>query len=79
MRMPGDLEIVVRTLRALRIDADVDVVNGAFRINLIDISRLYDYLRRYQSAGPRAYASRTGLDRIFPGGFAEVFPETRAA
>lgn len=79
MRMPGDLEIVVRALKALRIDADVDVVDGQFAINFIDLSRMYEYLRRYQNAGPRAYAARTGLERIFPGGFAEVFPETRAA
>jgi len=73
MNMPSDVELAVRALEALRIKADVDVTNGELRINFIDISRLYDYLRDSRQNGPKNYASRTGLDRIFSGGFDEVF------
>ena len=75
MKLPKDVEMALRAIKALRIDADIDVTGGDIRINIEDSSRLYEYLRNYQTSGLRNYSARTGIDRVFSGGLKEVFPD----
>jgi hypothetical protein len=79
MRLPKDVEMALRAIRALRIEADIDVSGGKIKITIENADRLYDYLRNYRTSGMRNYSARTGVDRIFPGGTSEVFPDSQAA
>ena len=79
MRLPKDVEMALRAIKALRIEADIDVSGGKIKITVENADRLYDYLRNYRTSGMRNYSARTGVDRIFPGGTSEVFPDSQAA